>query len=227
MKKTFTILLLTFIYLNNHADAQQAFEVELYGGPGISHFQVEAQDPDEIYSFGSSIGGHFGVNFLTKLNSKWQLATQVEYMQSTWWYDMRRDPQDVYFNLEPQTARFNRYLNYSLGLRYNHQVKNKIFFAQGAIGGTENRFWDFFNQNMYGYKPHLTLRVEAGVKIYNKKNNYFVFGIRHQQGINRNTERTTEPLYSRPVNVFRDQGSFTGLFVGYGIGSKSQNSIFK
>ncbi|HSJ68171.1 MAG TPA: hypothetical protein VK921_10870 [Anditalea sp.] len=218
MKKSFTILLLSFIYFINHADAQQALEVELYGGPGLSHFRVEEHDPEKIYSFGSSISGHFGVNFLTKLNSKWQLATQVEYMQSTGWYDMRRDPQEVYYILEPQAARFNRYLNYSLGLRYNHQVKNKIFFAQGAIGGTENLFGD--NQNMHGNKPHLTLRVETGVKIYNKKNNYFVFGLRHQQGINRNTGKTS-------VNIFSDQGSFTGLFVGYGIGSKSQNSIFK
>jgi len=224
MKKSFTILLLSCIYYQ--AEAQQSFEVELYGGPGVSHFQADVHDPEEIYSFGAPISGHFGVNLLTKLNSKWQVAAQMEYMQSTWWYDMRRNPQDPYYHLDPQGARSNRYLNYSLGLRYNHQVKNKIYFAQGALGGTEKRFIDIFNHTE-GYKTHLNIRVEAGVKIYNKRNNYFVLGVRHQQGLNRHTQDTQEPFHARPANIFRDRGSYTGLFIGYGIGSKSQKSIFK
>ncbi|WP_143960449.1 hypothetical protein [Litoribacter populi] len=223
MKKYFTLFILSFLIFGGELMAQQTIELELYGGPAVSHFSAEVGMHREEFSFLTPISGHFGVNLLTKLNDKFQIATQLEYMQSTWEYERSLGTGGTYTT----AARINRSLNYSIGLRYNHQVKNKIFFAQAGFGGSRFLYGDFLSQRMNQSKEHLTFRVEVGTRIYNKRNNYFVLGLRHQQGINRHTVKNPEPIFNTPPNTLRDRGSFTGLFVGYGIGSNNKKSILK
>ena len=66
----------------------------------------------------------------------------------------------------------------------------------------------------------LGLRFESGLKIYNRRGNYFFGGLRYQQGLILMDEMNAPVRYSEKIEHVlsaKSRGSYIGLFVGYGI----------
>lgn len=222
MKKFYGFTFVAFIFFFTHAKGQVShgpglLNFELYGGPSISYFDVDIQNAHSDMSLFSPIDAHLGINVLTRVTDAWQVSLQAEYL--------RRPVGAKETNLNGETisrrssAFDNRFGNYSIGARYNIYQGNKAYFFQPSVGlAVNNVAGDFYSGASSSTRTGLTLRVETGVKFYNRRNNYFILGIRHQQGLNRLDQQhfPGTPSYPRSMD-FTSKGSFTGLFVGYGI----------
>lgn len=113
------------------------------------------------------------------------------------------------------------------GARYNLYKGKKAFFFQPSVGLAVNRT---NLQAFLGATPStatsLIVRAEAGVKFYNRRNNYFVFGLRHQHGLNDFDEHQLMNSTSNPLRIeSTSKGSFTGIFIGYGINTGKKNNL--
>lgn len=73
------------------------------------------------------------------------------------------------------------------------------------------------------------VRLEAGIKLYTPRKNFFVFGARYQEGIGQlNTYNFINQVTNTGIEDQR-RASYVGLFMGYGInfGNKSSRELFK
>jgi len=191
--------------------AQGKFNLELYGGGNQSFFQSEKLTTDPLATIQSPLDFHLGVNFLTRLNARWQLSAQAEWLRVPF---SENHPQGSGFG---KSIVGEEYGVYAFGARYNWEKGKYGFFIQPSIGVATNRFFDTNQSTVPVEDRTLALspvfRTEAGIKVYNKRKNYFVFGLRQQLGFS-NLYREQWDWSNFNVN---NRGSYLGLFMGYGI----------
>lgn len=238
MRKLLTcFVFLALVSQNQLSIAQSKFNLEFYGGPQRSYNQVTFTPAQADIEVRAPWDYNLGINFLTRIKPNLQIAVQAEYA--------RNSQRTInYPNYPDLSSSFERQLfaesfgNYSVGLRYNWEKENYSFYLQPSIGITVNKYFDVIStdsisQVYYETKTEIkpNLRLEAGYKYYTSRKNYFMVGIRHQQGLQN----------LNPLNFYRGQsaysteisrsGSYTSMFVGYGINldnwSKSKRQEYK
>ncbi|RZS96196.1 hypothetical protein [Cecembia calidifontis] len=191
--------------------AQGKFNLELYGGGNQSFFEAEKLTTDPSATIQSPLDFHLGVNFLTRMAARWQLSVQAEWLRVPF---SENYPEGSGFG---KSIIGEEYGVYALGARYNWDKGEYGFFIQPSIGVATNRYFDTHQGAQSAENQKLALspvfRTEAGIKLYNKRNNYFVFGVRQQFGVS-NLYR--EKWEGSNFNV-NNRGSYLGLFMGYGI----------
>jgi hypothetical protein len=215
------VLFCFFIVLNSNA--QNLFDIELYGGVNKNYFQVGESATNPDLQFSSPMGQHVGFNFLPRISQNWQLSIQTEWMRSAIKLEYNDFP-----NIMNQ---YNHYGNYAIGARYNLEKEKHAFYFQPSVGISMNNYLDplvdgFGFQNKRDVQ--FVARAEAGVKFYTKKRNYLLVGLRHQQGFASTTPYGSEEWVGLPLT---GRNSYTGLFLGYGINtdnwSKSRRNYEK
>ncbi|MCH7400593.1 hypothetical protein ACFOUP_11530 [Belliella kenyensis] len=193
------------------AEAQGLVDLELYGGLNINYFEMGQFSNLQDTELSSRLGQHAGANLLPKINEKWQLSLQGEWMRSGVHVETT--------NLNENTI-YRNYGNYAIGARYNFNKGEKAFYVQPSAGISHHKY----NKRLLGlvfedYREVVFVaRVEAGVKLYTRKSNYVNIGLRHQQGFDGTTPYGSEETGGLPLT---SRNSYTGLFVGYGFSSKS------
>jgi len=204
MIRLYFISIFIFMFSSIDTSAQGLFDVELYGGPIHTYVRGgSGTNPMGIEGSGT-INAHLGINLLTRLTDTWQVTLQGEMFRTT----------SIFTDTFSESHFSKNFGNIALGARYSMKRGNKDFFFQPSIGALPYREAIF---QPIGYelqrKVSFTLRGEAGVKLYNKRDNYFLFGLRHQQGF--------DPLIHHDFTDLRfsQYGSYTGLVIGYGINS--------
>ncbi|MCH6233198.1 hypothetical protein [Cognataquiflexum rubidum] len=236
MKKIYfylPILLLFSIFQNSYG--QGKLNLELYGGPQKSHNAISVSPQSPEYSVSTPFDYHLGANFLYRIKGPWQLSLQAEYV--------RNSQKTIFYPNFPDTNpmvkwRFSDFFgNYSIGTRYNWEKEKYALFVQPSIGVTVNNYYDFPQQGsgsgiVFGSEETAfaaNFRLETGIKFYTKRMNYFVFGLRHHQGLSELNSLDREFPSSNYKTEIGRKGSYTGLFVGYGInfGNKSSREQFR
>jgi hypothetical protein len=224
-----TVLFLLFIFQNSYG--QGKLNLELYGGPQKSfNKKIEgSQNPE--WNVSNPIDYHLGANLLYRVKGPWQLSLQAEALRNsrmTTWYPNFPDQNPQFRQRTPDILG-----NFSVGARYNWERGKYALFAQPSLGITVNKYQDF-NYSTVAWGPLHTdvagnVRIEAGIKLYTPRKNYFVFGARYQQGIGQlNTYNFNNQVTNTSIEDQR-RASYVGLFMGYGInfGNKSSREQFK
>lgn len=227
----FAFPLLVLCFVSSNSFGQGKINLELYGGPqksfndkivGVQSPALKVFNPWDL---------HLGANLLYRINQQWQLSLQAEGIRNT-------RMSEFYPNFPDQNPQVNRRSpellgNYSIGARYNWERGKYALFAQPSAGITVNKYLDYNNSGPV-WGPLETdiagnFRIEAGIKLYTPRKNYFVFGARYQQGIGQlNTYNFYNPVTNLSIEDKR-RGSYVGLFMGYGInfGNKTSRELFK
>lgn len=132
---------------------------------------------------------------MTRISDRWQFSAQAEWLRVSF-------SEKFPIGSDIATARIGEeYGVYDLGARYNWEKGKYGFFIQPSIGVTTNRFFDT-NQSALPVEDRIlalspVFRTEAGIQVYNKRMNYFVFGVRQQLGFS---------------NLYSEQWEAQGLF---------------
>jgi len=181
MKKIYFISVFVFVLSSITASAQGLVDVELYGGPIQTYLKEGAGLNSSGYESENPITGHLGINLLTRVTDNWQISLQGEIFRVT-----QHFTQAFQGGRMEQNHGSRHFGNIALGARYSILRGKKEFFFQPSIGLIP--YTEIVNSNFMALesqrKVSVTLRGEAGIKLYNKRDNYFVFGLRHQQGLN-------------------------------------------
>lgn len=207
--------------------AQSKLKLELYGGPQYS-YQQSLTDAGQPLNIAVPLDYQLGVNFLHRLGEDLQLTFQLEMTSVNFNFDYY--PQ--YPSLTPsyQGKMFDTFGNYRLGLRKTWEQGKRAFFVQPSIGFTVNNYWDFPRTDSATFilankatKIVGNVGLEAGMKFYTKRKNYVMVGLRHQSGLGSlNSIEIFNYAGNSEASVQRS-GSYTGLFVGYGIDFKGRS----
>lgn len=210
MKKIYFISIFITIFSSINASAQGLVDVELYGGPIQTYLREGSGINASGYESQNPITAHLGINLLTRITDNWQITLQSELFRVT-----QHFTGEIMGQRREQNYGSRHFGNFALGARYSVlRGKNEFFFQPsfGILPYTEsnNNFLYYESQR----KTSVTLRGEAGIKVYNKRENYFVFGLRYQQGLNRLQQHDFSDM------TFSQYGSYTGLVIGYGINSR-------
>ncbi|MFO7826717.1 MAG: outer membrane beta-barrel protein [Cyclobacterium sp.] len=230
-KKLHLLLFIGCFIVSLHASAQ--IRLEVYGGPSLSYMDFETspsniQPQNEPYK---QLSYHLGLGALTRLSDHWQLVTQAElFVRSMAVRNSGDFGTGGFTYLGPTNYEMP---TFALGARYNIEKEKYGFYLQPSVGFTLlpqeirnpitafNELHDNFNRDVDQVSPYgLGLRLEAGIKRYTRNRNYFMVGIRHQQGLRVTDEmvQTTSRPGEPEVRVAgRSRSSYTGLFIGFGL----------
>lgn len=235
MKKHYLICLFLLLAVNYQVLAQGKFNLEFYGGPQRSYNKVNFNPAQPEFEVTKPWNYNLGINFLTRLRPNLQLAVQAEYSRNN-------QKAIQYPNFPALNGSYERtfleesFGNYSVGLRYNWDFEKLSLFVQPSFGVTLNNYFEpsstpglFTFESATQVNPNL--RLETGIKYYTQRKNYFVVGLRHQQGLqNLNTVSFGTPENSNQLEINR-KASYSSLFFGYGIDlsnwSKSKRMAYR
>lgn len=229
-KSSLTLLIALGCLLGFSIDSigQSRFKLELYGGPHYS-YQQGLTKLGQSPNINVPLDYHLGINFLYGIKDDLQLTFQAEMTRANFNFDYF--PQ--YPSLTPsyQGQMFDTFGNYRLGLRKTWEQGKRAFFVQPSVGFTVNNYWDFSHADSSTFffaekavKIVGNVGLEAGMKFYTKRKNYLMVGLRHQIGLGSlNSIELGNYAGNSEASVQRS-GSYTGLFVGYGIDFKGRTS---
>jgi hypothetical protein len=219
----YTILIFVLVLMANSVNSQGLLNVELYGGPSVGFFTETITGPgeDEMSLFPAK-GYHLGVSVLGKIADNWQLALQGEYLNRP--VGIRQHFGDGNVTDNNNSMFGNNFGIFSYGARYLIPKEKFDLYFQPSLGMAFNRDAPDFFGGMSGdsreVHNNFLLRVEFGIKKYTKRNNYFLAGLRYQQGIGKLDEIQITPTNFNTNRIdFSSQASYAGIFVGFGINS--------
>lgn len=215
MKHKYSILVLSFFSLAAFPSfGQHNFDIEFYGGPSYSYFKTQAISTESDIKFSNLIQPHFGINLLKKIAPNYQMSLQGEYLARRVGF---RETAPGYSYQNNSSIFNNNFMNFSIGIRRIWEKSNYNLFLQSSLGGILDRELNgnfLTGPSTLSTNISMMARVEAGIQ-FPVKNNYLVLGVRHQQGF-----REFENLSfsnDKTQLLLNGSGSFTGLFVGFGI----------
>lgn len=203
--------------------AQSRLKMELYGGPQLMY--QRSTDPIR-----NPANYHLGINWLFGLKDDFQLVLQAESARSNFNYNWY--PNFPSTNPAVKAFYYDTFGNFRLGLRKSWEKGSKAFFIQPNVGITVNNYFDFSSvastSTFVASKESKivgNLGLEAGVKFYKGRRNYITLGIRHQSGLSAlNTAEVSWGIPQQNQILVERSGTYTGLFVGYGIDFKGRTS---
>ncbi|WP_057937501.1 outer membrane beta-barrel protein [Algoriphagus resistens] len=227
------LFLAFFFCLSAAVMAQQKFSIEVTAGAASSFSKATSSVDGGNIPMQSNIGMNAGLSFLFPLSENWQLYSEVGFYPNALRNGVKTSKTDfgVYY---PRPAQIPSVLpSFSLGTRYNFEVKNQPFFIQPGLVlststslGTANEFNNPAGSSLLEQtnKVAVAFRVDVGTKFMTKNDNYFVLGLRYQQGLTEMNRYTNPLIYdSSKVGTVTEvtRGSYLGVFAGYGFNSRN------
>ncbi|GHB34442.1 hypothetical protein GCM10008106_14730 [Mongoliitalea lutea] len=224
--RIFIVLLLFSIF--SQVNAQSALKLELYTGPQLGYQQL-VNDSRPSIEFQPKLANHLGLGILYSIRSDWQLAIQSEFTGIAYGYTFYPNFPSV-DDSRRFTARGGQLWNHRLGLRKSWEKGDHALYMQPMLGITKGRFIDYSEYDTLASFNFLTTRtsislnkgLELGMKFYTKNKNYFLVGLRHQQGFNDLYPTDFNWFNNAPVSTIQRRGSYSGLVLGYGIDFKGK-----
>lgn len=219
----FSIFILILVLVGFQANSQGFLQFEGYGGPSLGFFDasISSPDGDEMTLF-HTMGYHLGLSVVGKVTDQWQVVLQGEYLHRP--VGIRQQLDNGNFFESKDSSFGNNFGNYSLGARYSIPKEKFELYVQPSIGVALNRdppnFFGggAFGSSAGGMSSNLLLRFDVGIKKYIKRNNYFLAGLRYQQGVGTLEELRFERTEFNSQEIdFSSRASYVGLFIGFGI----------
>lgn len=226
MKKYLFISFLFCICLDQ-SFGQSKFKLEMYTGPQYSYLKM-INDPTPSLNFESILANHIGLGLLYSLEKDWQLSLQSEFTGVAFNYDgFVNFPVQKFRTFE---VRGGNLWHHRLGLRKSWEKGKHAFYLQPSVGVSLQRYAEYIDRDstssfqFFNYKTSVVANasIDAGVKFYTKSKNYFIVGLRHQQGLGLLRGREFNWMGNNPNPRVQDRGSYTGLVLGYGIDFKGK-----
>ncbi|MFN3997707.1 hypothetical protein [Algoriphagus sp.] len=128
-----------------------------------------------------------------------------------------------------QVQRIDALGNYRLGIRKTWEQGKHAFYAQPSVGFTVNNYWDFARTDSTSFffanretKIVGNVGMEAGMKFNTRRKNYLLVGLRHQSGLSSLNPIEIGLYAGNSQAQVQRRGSYTGMFVGYGIDFKGR-----
>ena len=218
-----SLLFTVFMFLSISALAQRNVSIEVTAG-AISSFSTATNSIDgSNVPMEKSFGGNAGLSLLFPISDKWDLYSEVGFYRNGMRNEIKNPTDEFYLFRSIAPPAYTPSL--SLGGRYNF---NKGFYVQPGVTlststslGAMNGFSGSGESSLEQInKVGTAIRLELGKKFLTKKDNYFLVGLRYQQGIT-SLNNYTNPLISNKVEIGevtqQTKGSFVGVFIGYGI----------
>ncbi|MEB2776445.1 hypothetical protein SYJ56_14070 [Algoriphagus sp. D3-2-R+10] len=232
MKNSFCLLIWLFLLCKSPVFSQDKFAWELYAGPSQSFLTHKIIPNNDLVKPSNELRYHFGTTFLWGLKNDWQISAQAEFFKrelGTYAVSSSIDSIQItgystegipLLAIGARKSWGNIYIQPSLSVMKSPRTIN-IYESTEAWKGIT-----------LGVRSHsnlgLGLRFESGLKIYNRRGNYFFGGLRYQQGLILMDEMNAPVRYSEKIEHVlsaKSRGSYIGLFLGYGIlGQNIRNS---
>ncbi|WPR76093.1 hypothetical protein [Algoriphagus sp. NG3] len=224
MKKSFCLLLCLFLFCILRAFSQDKFAWEFYAGPSQSFLTHKTIPNNNLVKPSNELRYHFGTTFLWGLKNDWQISAQAEFF--------KRELGTYAISSIIDSIQITGYSTEGIPLlavgarkswgNFYVQPSLSVMKSPGILNIYEST--EAWNGIPLGVRSHsdlgLGLRFESGLKIYNRRGNYFFGGLRYQQGLILMDEMNAPVRYSEKIeNVLsaKSRGSYIGLYVGYGV----------
>ncbi len=239
-KKLAPLKCLTIIFgiicYSNLAKAQGKFSLELSGGPSRSYLSYEnsAFEPDyrsyTKLAWHGSLAGYYGIG------NDMELGLQLDLVKRNHWRTFGN-----YNYLSPFTFLGENVLQTGLMLRKSYIKPNhRGFYWQTGVSViypptpfnliSDGEPIDGIDTGLLKSRLGLGLNAELGYKIFNRRDNYFLIGLRYQQGLYL-MEHYNVPIFDMyeqmAVHQLRSNGSFASAFLGYGINTSNWSKYNK
>lgn len=207
---------------------QSRIKLELYTGPQYS-YQKLLNDPEPSLNFRGAAANHLGIGLLYRIGENWQVSLQSEMSIANFAYDLYPNYPQTLQHFRSQG--YDSFGNYRMGLRRTWERGNHAIFIQPSIGLTVNKYWIFNEADTISSFRFFTketavvgnFALETGLKFYTKNKNYFLIGVRHQQGLGSLNSIEFSGLPPGQKSSIHRRGSYTGLVLGYGIDFKGKS----
>ena len=220
-------LLITVLFLVSFsAFSQRNISIEITAG-AISSFSTATNSIDgSQVPMESNIGANAGLSLLFPISEKWDLYSEFGFYRNGMRNEIKNPTNDFYLFRSMVPPAYTP--SFSFGGRYTFNIKKSEFYLQpgltlststslGAMNGFEGSGESRLEQiNKIG----TAIKVDVGKKFMTKNDNYFLVGLRYQQGIT-GLNNYTNPLISNTVQIGEvtqeTKGSFLGVFMGFGL----------
>lgn len=224
MRKAFLLgILLVFLFVSQ-AFSQEKIAWEFYGGPSQAFLTWEVVPRNDFVSPSNELSYHLGTSFLWGLKNDWQFTAQLEFFKrelGTYGFAMAIDTLQItgysthgipLLALGARKSWGNFYLQPSVSLMRSPEDLDR--YDRG------NEWNDIplgvISESDWG----VGLRLEGGMKLYNRRGNYFFGGLRYQQGLILMDKMNAAVRYNERLEHVlsaESRGSYLGMFLGYGI----------
>jgi hypothetical protein len=231
MNKVAFLLSLSLFGSYSLAFSQEKFAWELYGGPSQSFLTYKFIPRNDFVSPSNELQYHLGTTFLWSLKNDWQLTAQLEFFKrelGTYAYSSPADTIQItgystegipLLALGVRKSWGNLYLQPSVSL-----MKSPSVLDQYDRGNEWNGIpLGVISESDWG----VGLRLEGGVKLYNRRGNYFLGGLRYQQGLILMDKMNAAVRFNERLEHVlsaESRGNYAGLFVGYGLNGQNFKS---
>ncbi|HSF53941.1 MAG TPA: hypothetical protein VLA71_09330 [Algoriphagus sp.] len=231
MSKSTLFFSLVFFGCISSSFSQEKFVIELYGGPSKALLTYEVVPNNYNISPSNEVSWHIGSNFLWGLKKDWQLSAQLEFFKRELGTHAFSNPSDTIqitgystegiplLALGLRKTWGNLYLQPSVSL-----MKSPSVLDQYESGNVWNEIpLGVISESDWG----VGLRLEGGIKLYNQRGNYFLGGLRYQQGLILMDQMNAPVRYNERIEhvlSVKSKGSYFGLFAGYGFNGVNMKS---
>lgn len=232
MSRVFLFGVLLVFLFSNQAFPQEKFALEIYGGPSQAFLSWEVIPRNDFISPSNELSWHIGTNFLWSLKNGWQLTAQLEFFKrelGTYGISRAIDTLQItgystegipLLALGARKSWGNFYLQPSLSLMKSPSVLDR--YESGNV-------WNdiplgVISESDWG----VGLRLEGGLKMYNRRGNHFFGGLRYQQGLILMDKMNAAVRYNERLEHVlsaESRGTYLGMFLGYGVNGHNLKSF--
>ncbi|WP_075349498.1 hypothetical protein [Algoriphagus marinus] len=225
--------LVVFVFLSaNIVDgfSQQKFEWEFYGGPSKALLEYKVIPRNDFISPSNELSWHIGSSFLLGLKNNWQLSAQFEFF--------KRELGTYGVSRQIDTLQITGYSTegiplLALGIRksigdFYLQPSLSVMKSPSVLDQYQRAdIWEGIPLGVRSLaNVGLSLRFEGGIKKYNRRGNYFLAGLRYQQGLWVMDKMNAPVRYNERIEhvlSVKSRGSYLGAYVGYGVAGHNLN----
>ena len=221
IKKIKIHFLLPCIFIFFELPAQKSWQLEFAAGPNISHTSDKIQPQNPYISGMTTIGYHLDVGTTYRINDRWALSSKLSYVASGVGITLtdristtsfRKSTRRIGLDWTLFDAGFRYYIFSPLNL-YISPSLGITYAPEATYDGLRLSYRHISTVGFFG-------KLELGTHFYTNKGNFFVVGLRHVQGITPLEEFYNESILLVGNNFTfstTNKGSYSSLFVGYGI----------
>ncbi|MBC6366568.1 hypothetical protein [Algoriphagus sp. AK58] len=212
--------------------SQEKFAWEFYGGPSQAFLPYELVPRNDFVSTSNELRYHFGTTFLWGMKNDWQLTAQLEFF--------KRELGTHGFSMAKDTLQITGYSTHGIPLLALGARKSwGNIFLQPSVSLMRspsdldrygrNRMWNDIPLGVISKSDlGLGVRIEGGLKKYNRRGNFFLAGLRYQKGLILMDQMNAAVRYNERLEHLlsaKSRGSYFGMFLGYGINGHNLNSF--